>query len=566
MILTGTPANSRPMAVGDVVAVEIDGLGRVESTVVDWEVDLTEAGDQPETSPNTLHVALAVPEDEAERMVEEEQGMKVHVDMNLCQAHGECVFAAPDVFELHDDDSLTWVEEVGEDETGRGRAGRAGLPDDGDQARGLRSFAMRIVVVGASLAGLRAAQALRAAGHADEVVVIGDEARRPYTRPPLSKELLVGDHTVEQCDFPSDEVDVEWRLGAAAVGLDRTARDVVLADGERVAYDRLIVATGCRARTWGGPGAELAGSHTLRDLDDALALRAALTDGRPRVAVVGAGFVGAEVASTARRLGLDVTLIDVAPHPLLPLGPLLGGRTAGMHRERNVDLRLATGVKGFRGRRDVAGAAAGDAIGERDRVAAVELADGTLIEADVVVVALGAIPNTDWLADAGLTLDPGLVCDATLTSVDDPDVLGAGDVVSWPHPLADDETIRVEHWTNAAEQGAAAARNALAPPAERTPYRAAPYFWSDQYDVKIQAVGLPGRAERIELVEESPEGDRLVAVGVRDGKVVAAIAFNAVRRLAWYRRQLADPPAFETLLAAVAADPRSLGTPIGTAS
>lgn len=409
---------------------------------------------------------------------------------------------------------------------------------------------MRIVVVGASLAGLRAAQALRAAGHADEVVVIGDEARRPYTRPPLSKELLVGDHTPEQCDFPSDELDVEWRLGAAAVGLDRTAREVLLDGGERVAYDRLIVATGCRARTWSGPGAELEGLHTLRDLDDALRLRAALTDGTPRVAVVGAGFVGAEVASTARRLGLEVTLIDVAQHPLLPLGPLLGGRTAGMHRERQVDLKLSMGVEGFRG---------------DGHVEAVVLADGSEVAADVVVVALGAIPNTDWLADSGLTLDPGLVCDATLTSVDDPDILGAGDVVSWPHPLADDETIRVEHWTNAAEQGAAAARNALAPPAERTPYRAAPYFWSDQYDTKIQAVGLPGRAERIELVEESPEGDRLVAVGVRDGRVVAAIAFNAVRRLAWYRRQLADPPAFETLVAAVAADPRSLGAPAGVA-
>ncbi|MDW5597511.1 FAD-dependent oxidoreductase [Conexibacter stalactiti] len=423
---------------------------------------------------------------------------------------------------------------------------------------------MRIVVVGASLAGLRAAQALRAAGHADEVVVIGDEARAPYTRPPLSKELLAGAHTVEQCDFPSDEVDVSWRLGAAAAGLDRAAREVVLADGERVAYDRLIVATGCRARTWNGPGAELDGLHTLRDLDDALKLRAALTDGTPRVAVVGAGFVGAEVASTARRLGLDVTLVDVAPHPLLPLGPLLGGRCADMHREEGVTVKLATGVQGFRGRGAAGTGGAADrvpAAGEHDRVAAVVLADGSEVAADVVVVALGAIPNTEWLAGSGLTLDPGLVCDATLTSLDDPDVLGAGDVVSWPHPLAAGETIRVEHWTNAAEQGAAAARNALAPPAERTPYAAAPYFWSDQYDVKIQAVGLPGRAERVELVEQSPEGDRLVAVGVRDGRVVAAIAFNAVRRLAWYRRQLADPPRVDELREAVAADSRSLGMP-----
>lgn len=440
---------------------------------------------------------------------------------------------------------------------------------------------MRIVVVGASLAGLRAAQALRAAGHRGEVVVIGDEPRRPYTRPPLSKELLAGAHTASQCDFPCDDLDVTWRLGAAATGLDRAGRRVLLAGGDAVAYDRLIVATGCRARMWSGPGVGLAGLHTLRDLDDAAALRAALTTGSPRVAVVGAGFVGAEVAATARGLGLDVTLIDVAPHPLAPLGPVLGERCADMHRENGVALRLATGVKGFRG--GSSGAAAGgsggaaetgsDAAGGSDgtaattagRVEAVVLADGSEVPADVVVVALGAIPNTEWLADSGLTLDPGLVCDATLTSVDDEDVLCAGDATSWPHPLADGETIRVEHWTNAAEQGAAAARNALAPRAERTPYASVPYFWSDQYDVKIQAVGFPGRAERMEIVEASPEGDRLVAVGVREGRVIAAVAFNAVRRLAWYRRQLADPPAVDDVAAAVAADARSLGSPAGAA-
>ena len=420
---------------------------------------------------------------------------------------------------------------------------------------------MKVVVVGASLAGLRAAQALRSAGHTGELVVVGDEPRMPYTRPPLSKELLAGAHTAEQCDFPVDELDVTWRLGVAATGLDRAAKEVVLADGARVGYDRLIVATGCRARTWEGPGGELAGLHTLRDLDDTLALRRELERGRPKVAVVGAGFVGAEVAATARRLGLDVTLVDVAPHPLLPLGPLLGERCARLHRDNGVELRLATGVKGFRGRSAQGGGAVEGAAA--DRVAAVELEDGSEVAADVVVVALGALPNTEWLADSGLTLNPGVVCDATLTSVDDEDVLCAGDAASWPHPLADGETIRVEHWTNAAEQGAAAARNALAPAAERTPYAAAPYFWSDQYDVKIQAVGLPGRAERVELLEESPEGDRLVAVGVKDDRVVAAIAFNAVRRLAWYRRQLADPPSFAEVAAAVAADDRALGQPSG---
>jgi len=436
---------------------------------------------------------------------------------------------------------------------------------------------MRIVVVGASLAGLRAAQALRSAGHAGELVVVGDERRRPYTRPPLSKQLLAGAHTVEQCDLPCDGLEATWRLGAAATGLDRAGRRLLLADGDALAYDRLIVATGCRARRWRGPGAELAGLHTLRDVDDALALRRELERGSPRVAVVGAGFVGAEVAATARGLGLDVTLIDVAPHPLLPLGPLLGERCARLHRDHGVALRLATGVRGFRGSGGGAGtgaaaagagAADGAAAGAagRERVAAVVLEDGGEVAADVVVVALGAIPNSEWLAGSGLTLDPGVVCDATLTSVDDPDVLCAGDATSWPHPLADGATVRVEHWTNAAEQGAAAARNALAPAAERTPYVAAPYFWSDQYDVKIQAVGLPGRAERIELVEQSPAGDRLVAVGVRDGRAIAAIAFNAARRLAWYRRRLADPPACDELLAAVAADPSALGAPSGVGS
>lgn len=411
---------------------------------------------------------------------------------------------------------------------------------------------MRIVVVGASLAGLRAAQALRSAGHDGDVVLVGAESRRPYTRPPLSKELLAGRHAPERCDLPSDGLDVRWRLGVAATGLDRARRRVLLADGDALPYDRLIVATGCRARRWSGPGAELDGLHVVRDLDDALALRAALTDGSPRVAIVGAGFVGAEVAATARTLGLDVTLIDVAPHPLVPLGPALGARCAELHRERGVTLRLGTGVAALRG-------------GADGRVGAVALADGSEIAADVVVVALGAAPNTEWLADSGLTLDPGLVCDATLTAVGDGDVLCAGDATSWPHPLADGETIRIEHWTNAAEQGAAAARNALAPPPERTPYASVPYLWSDQYDVKIQAVGLPARAERMEIVEQSPDGDRLVAVGVRDGRLVAAVTFNAVRRLAWYRRRLADRPRLEDVLAAVAADEGALGTPQGAA-
>jgi 3-phenylpropionate/trans-cinnamate dioxygenase ferredoxin reductase component len=401
-----------------------------------------------------------------------------------------------------------------------------------------------IVIVGASLAGLRAAQAIRNAGHHGRVVVVGAEEHRPYTRPPLSKELLAGEHEADRCALPGGDVDVEWRLGTVATGLDLARREVVLAphDGP-LAYDKLLIATGSRPRQWPGEPIDLDGVHMLRDLDDALALRAAL-DERPRLAVVGAGFIGCEVAATARKRGLDVTLIDIADHPMTALGAAVGARCAEMHRAHGVELRLGAGVDAFEG---------------DGRIEAVRLADGTRIEADVAVVALGAIPNTDWLAGSGLELQPGVVCDATLAALDAQDVFCAGDVAAWPHPMADGGLIRIEHWTNAAEQGAAAARNLLAAPADRKPYAAVPYFWSDQYDVKIQSVGLPARADRVTVLEATPEGDRLVLGGERDGRLVAAIGFNAARRLAFYRGRLAAMPPFEEVVAAVRADEKALG-------
>ena len=407
----------------------------------------------------------------------------------------------------------------------------------------------RLVIVGASLAGLRAAQAARKAGFDGELVMVGEERHLPYTRPPLSKELLAGEHSVDRVHLPCDTLDAEWRLGVAAASLDRGRRRVVLADGEEVAYDRLILATGSRPRRWPGGGAELDAVHVLRNLDDSLALRAAF-DRRPRVAIVGAGFIGCEVAQTARKEGLDVTLIDVADTPMVPLGPELGRWCADLHRSNGVDLRLGRGVAGL----------VGDA-----HVEAVELADGSTVAADVVVVGLGAVPNTEWLAGSGLRADPGLECDATLTAVGDPDILAAGDIVSWPHPLADGEALRIEHWTVAAEQGQLAGRNVLLAPEERKPYDAPPYFWSDQYDAKIQSLGLPGRAARLELLESAPDGSRVVYAGERDGRLVGIVAINAARRLGAYRIALADPPAFEELRATVAADPAALGAPVATA-
>jgi 3-phenylpropionate/trans-cinnamate dioxygenase ferredoxin reductase subunit len=405
------------------------------------------------------------------------------------------------------------------------------------------------VIVGASLAGLRAAQAARAAGFDGDLVMVGEEPHLPYTRPPLSKEVLAGEHEVESVHFPCDTLDAQWRLGVAATSLDRARRRVVLSDGDEVPYDRLILATGSRARRWAGAGGELEGVRVLRNLDDGIALRAALEQ-RPRVAIVGAGFIGCEVAQTARKQGLDVTLIDIAPTPMLPLGPELGEWCAALHRDHGVDLRLGTGVAALHG---------------AARVEAVELTDGSRVAADLIVVGLGALPNTEWLAGSGLQLNPGLECDATLAAVGDPDILCAGDIVSWPHPLADGDAIRIEHWTVAAEHGQLAGRNVLLSPDERKPYDQPPYFWSDQYDVKIQSLGLPGRAGRLELLESTADGSRLVYGGERDRRLVGVIAINAARRLGSYRLALADPPDFEDLRARVGADQAALGAPARTA-
>jgi len=407
----------------------------------------------------------------------------------------------------------------------------------------------RVVIVGASLAGLRAAQGVRAGGFDGDLVVVGDEPHLPYTRPPLSKDVLAGETEAESVLLPSDTLEAQWRLGLAATKLDRIRRRIVLSDGDEVPYDRLILATGCRARRWPGAGGELEGVHVLRSLDDGVALRAAF-ERRPRVVVVGAGFIGCEVAQTARKQGLDVTLIDIAPTPMLPLGPHLGEWCADLHRGHGVDLRLRTGVAALHG---------------GSRVEAVELTDGSRVPADLVVVGMGALPNTEWLTDSGLHVNPGLECDATLTAVGDPDILGAGDIVSWPHPLADGDAIRIEHWTVAAEQGQQAGRNVVLPAQERKPYDQPPYFWSDQYDVKIQSLGLPARAARLELLEATDDGSRFVYGGERDGRLVGVIAINAARRLGAYRMALADPPDFEDLRASVAANEKALGAPVRTA-
>ena len=404
-----------------------------------------------------------------------------------------------------------------------------------------------LAVIGGSLAGLRAAQGARAQGWTDEIVIVGDEPHKPYTRPPLSKGLLtdasqgISDHLLPA------ELEATWLLGRTAVRLEPSERRVTLSSGEVIDYERLVIATGCRARRFGGPGADLSGLHTIRRIEDALALRESLAAAR-RVAIVGAGFIGCEVASSAAALGLEVLLIDAAPAPMPALGPVLGDRCAQLHRSRGVKLHLGVGVAAIHG-------------GPDRRVREIELSDGSRHLTDVVVVAVGGAPSTDWLASSGLDVEAGVRCDATLTVEGAPDVLAAGDVALWPHALAGGELIRVEHWTNAVEQGTQAGRNAVLPPSERRDHTAIPSFWSDQHDTRIQSLGLPHIAHRHEIVEETSNRAGLVAVCERDGRLVGVVGFNAARRLPAYRARIGQTLDIAALQAAAATDPKALGVP-----
>lgn len=386
-------------------------------------------------------------------------------------------------------------------------------------------------MVGASLAGLQAAETLRHEGYEGSLVVIGAEDHTPYDRPPLSKQVLAGDWDADRITLPAfkDDLEVTWRLGCRAVGLDVAERRLHLDDGSTLAPDGIVVATGARARSL--PGAEaLAGVFTLRTLDDSLALRAAFAEDPERVVVVGAGFIGAEVAATARKQGLAVTLVEPLAAPLARvLGAEVGQVVADLHRDEGVDVRLGVGVAGLRG---------------TDRVTGVDLTDGTSIDASVVVIGIGVIPNTEWLADSGLTLDPdgGLHCDATCLAA--PGIVAAGDVASWPNPVFDDERMRVEHWDHAFEQGAHAARTLLAGDAA-TAHATVPWFWSDQYDRKIQLAGRPGPDDTVEVVQGSLEERRFVALYGRAGRLQAVLGMNRPRGVVQLRPLIAEGISFD---------------------
>ncbi|WP_340558561.1 NAD(P)/FAD-dependent oxidoreductase [Streptomyces sp. GSL17-111] len=396
-----------------------------------------------------------------------------------------------------------------------------------------------LVVVGASLAGSRAVRALRSRGFGGTITVVGAERRPPYDRPPLSKGALTAavapDGPPPPLPLPlplplPEGPDVRLLLGRRATRLDPAARLLHLADDEAVRYDGLLVATGATARTW-PPGPEPLPPTvlTLRTWEDALAVRARLAPGR-RLVVVGAGFLGGEIAASARARGAHVTLVEAEPQPLhRAIGAEAGGYVAALHRRAGVELRTGTVVTGFR-------------TGREGALSAVELSDGAVVPADTAVLALGARPATEWLSGSGAALAHGVRCDAYLRVLDGdgrplPGVVAAGDVARVPHPLADGEEIQLGHWTNAVEQALTAAYTLIHPEAPR-PFAGVPSFWSDLYGTSLRSVGLPARGEA-RVHELDLEAGRLEVTYHRDGRLVGALTTGRPGRLAAHRATLA---------------------------
>ncbi|MCC4321904.1 FAD-dependent oxidoreductase [Streptomyces malaysiensis subsp. malaysiensis] len=389
-----------------------------------------------------------------------------------------------------------------------------------------------VTVVGASLAGLHAARGLRARGYDGRLVVVGEEYHRPYDRPPLSKEFLTGDGdpgeglgTLALTDPEEEaELDAEWLLGVRAEALDTAAGEIRLSGGRALRTDGVVIATGATPRRL--PLPHPAGVHTLRTLDDATRLRAALRAGAERVVVIGAGFIGAEVASSCAALGLDVTVVEAAPLPLVPqLGEEMARVCAGLHARGGTTLLCGTGVAALRG---------------GGRVTGVELADGRVLPADVVVVGVGVRPVTGWLEGSGLALDDGVRCDeGCVTAL--PNVVAVGDVARLARP-GTARTVRAEHWTSGMLQGAVAARNLLAGSTVE-PFDALPYFWSDQYGARIQYAGRREPGDTVRILEGDPaDGGGFLAVYERDGISTAALGVDRPRPFMRLRRELARAP------------------------
>ncbi|GAA5004576.1 FAD-dependent oxidoreductase [Actinopolymorpha pittospori] len=499
--------------------------------------------------------------------------MKVVVDLTRCQGYAQCAFAAPDVFEMRGDEALLY--DPTPDDAQRAKIARAAaacpvqaiafdppsqanvpqprqpsvapahVPVAGPEEASKRTGS--IVIVGASLAGLRAGLVLRRTGFTGSLTVIGDEPYRPYDRPPLSKQVLIGQASARASALPRrDELDALWRLGVAATGVDLGSKQVLLANGERVGFDRLLIATGARARPWPNEAeAGLDGVYVLRSPNDADGLRRRLAASPSRALVIGAGFTGSEVASACRELDVPVTVVEQGPAPLVgSLGAVIGGVAAQIQRDHGVDLRCGVGVEALEG--DPGG-----------RLRRARLSDGSTLDVDVAVAALGSIRNVEWLEGSGLAAgDWGVACDAGCRAVDvngvvTDDVFVAGDIARFPHPLYDYQYLALEHWGNAVAQAEIAAHNMISAQSERWPHLALPEFWSTQFGTEIKSVGVPTYADHVVIAQGSVPDYRFVAAYGYRGRITAAVAFNQSKWLDFYEglidRAAPFPPSFRTV-------------------
>jgi NADPH-dependent 2,4-dienoyl-CoA reductase/sulfur reductase-like enzyme len=399
------------------------------------------------------------------------------------------------------------------------------------------------VIVGASLAGLNAAESLRERGFDGRITLIGDEPDLPYDRPPLSKQLLTGEWNVDRLPLRSANelgpLDLELQIGRRAVELDAGDREIRLEGGDQVEFDGLIIATGARAIN--PPFMRgLTGVHTLRTQADAVRIRSDLEQSS-RVVVIGAGFIGAEVASSARARGLEVTMIEALSAPMIgPLGEELAGWAKDLHNRAGVQLRFETKVSSL--------------IGNR-RVEVVELDDGSQIEADTVIVGVGVRPNVQWLEDSGLTIGDGVICDQFCRAA--PMIYAAGDVARWPNELfmhfrygEPQRTMRVEHWTNAIEQGMAAAQNLLSESRGNPlqPFAPVPYFWSDQHGLSIMASGVTSPRDEFQLVHGSLESNRFAAIYGLRGYLTGVVAVGWPRMLRRYQEMIRQQSTWDEAL------------------
>ncbi|WP_238012231.1 FAD-dependent oxidoreductase [Dactylosporangium sp. AC04546] len=517
--------------------------------------------------------------------------MRVVVDLTKCQGYAQCAFLAPAAFQMQGDEALLYDPEPSEEQRDKVRRAAAACPvqaiqidrlaiQDMPRVATAAANAARIVVVGASLAGLRAAEALREEGFHGSLTMIDNESYEPYDRPPLSKQALSGRVPPDGTALPHRaDLDARWRLGVQAIGLELADRRVHLSDGSAVPFDRLLIATGVRARPWPDPTeAALEGMFVLRTRDDALRLQrrlmalpsafgppmvnagpapdasahirgeraSAIGGERPgRVLVVGAGFTGSEVASTCRQLGLDVTVAEAGPTPLAgALGGVIGAVAAEIQMEHGVDLRCGTTVLAIEG----------DAEG---RVHRAHFSDGTSQTVDVVVAALGGIRNVEWLRDSGLAVGPwGVACDAGCRAFDvnglvTDDIFVAGDVARAPNAMFGYQFLALEHWANAVAQAEVAAHNMVSDESDRWPHLHMPQFWSLQFGNNIKSVGVPTFADQVVITQGSVADRRFAAAYGYKGRLTGAVTFNHAKWLPFYERLIEQaapfPPRFDTV-------------------